>query len=46
MLMPSPPFRCAPDGQITVDFGRHRLMVDGRVELEGLAMPISGASSA
>jgi hypothetical protein len=33
MPMPSPPIRCAPEGQITVDFGRHRLTVDGRVEL-------------
>jgi hypothetical protein len=46
MLTPSPPIRCAPEGQITVDFGRHRLTVDGRVELEALAISISGASSA
>jgi hypothetical protein len=33
----SPPIRCAADGRITVTFGKHRLTVDGRLELEGLA---------
>ena len=39
MLTPThrPPIRCAEEGQVTVTFGRHRLTVDGRVELEGLA---------
>lgn len=39
MLTPTtrPPMQCVPEGQIVVDFGRHRLTADGRVELESLA---------